>query len=118
MDSSFTLLMEETQPVIEHTVKTVTEILYNHCIQTKSKVEIDDESVADICSHLALVYHMLVVSVSDAIIEKKDINKPTQNALLLIKQLSLLSDAPSTEVELATARSLVDILFSKAKGNA
>lgn len=119
MDSSLNLLIEETQPVVEHTVKIVREVLNNHYAYTKSKAKVDDESIVDICSHLALVYHLLVVATADSIIHKKqDINTNTNTVLQAIDKL--LSDCLGevTKASMEEAITFVDKVFARAKGNA
>lgn len=118
INESFNLLLKETVPVIEHTATTMQKIFDEYSAELGKEVKIDRESHVDICTHLAMVYHMLVVSVSEAICESKDINKGTQKTLRLIKQLSLHNNeyvSPDMEVE---ANNLVNSVFAKSRGTA
>ena len=118
MNEPFNLLLEETQPVVEHTCKILQEILTEYEADTGKKANIDGESFVDIVSHLSIIYHMLVVSVAEAILRGKDINVETQRTLHIIKLLSSRTNEHISPVTVAEANKLVDALFTKAKGNA
>lgn len=117
-EEPFNLLLEETQPVVEHTYKILQEIFTEYKADTGKKVNMDGESFVDIISHLSIIYHMLVVSVAEAIINGKDINIETQRALHTIKLLSSRTNEHISSVTVAEANKLVDAIFAKAKGNA
>lgn len=112
-------LIEETQPVIEHTIKTIRGIFDDRFINIGKKVEIDDESFVDICGHLALVYHLLVIATAESLIHKKqDINTNTANILCAIEKLLGDCFGEITKESTAEAIDFVDSIFSKVKGNA
>jgi len=116
IDQSINLLLDESKPVVEHTFITMKKIFDEEYKLTKKKAKIDTESFVDICSHLSLVYHMLVTSVAEAILDGKDINSATQKVLKTIKKLTEDSYiSPATE---AKALQFVDTVFSKSIGRA
>lgn len=112
------LFLEDTRPIIEQTILTASKVFNTYYEETGNRIEMDGESFADVFSHLAIVYHLLVVSVTEAITEGKDINTETQRILRTIRQLSSGNKEFNDPESEAKVREFVEVLFSKSKGSA